>query len=102
DLVHPFWLSFFSSLIIFVGTIIFLLTFYRPVVKRMINRFIRLILTETYSKNIWEIFSSGRRYNPFNIVQNALRSEQKEAIVRSMGTPHKLVKFDGLMFLPAQ
>ncbi len=85
-----------------MGTIIFLLTFYRPVVKRIINRFIRLILTETYSKNIWEIFSSGRRYNPFNIVQNALRSEQKEAIVRSMGTPHKLVKFDGLMFLPAQ
>ncbi len=85
-----------------VGVVIFFLVFYRPVIKRMNRSGNPASLPKPTLQNVWEIFSSGRRYNPFNIVQNALRSEQREAIVRSMGTPHKLVKFDGLMFLPAQ
>lgn len=100
--MHPFWLAFIASLVTMIAVGILFLAFYRPILKRMAGRVIRLFLTETYSKNVWEIFSSGKRFNPFNIVQNALRSEQKQSIVRSMGTPYKMVDFDGLMFLPAQ
>ena len=84
--MHPFWLAFIASLVTMIAVGILFLAFYRPILKRMAGRVIRLFLTETYSKNVWEIFSSGKRFNPFNIVQNALRSEQKQSIVRSNGT----------------
>ncbi|GGA33147.1 FMN-binding glutamate synthase family protein [Kroppenstedtia guangzhouensis] len=76
--------------------------FSRNIIQRIFGSALRSILTETYSKNLMEIFSSGRRFHTQNIVEMALRSETDQGIHRSLGTPYPEKGWDRLMFLPAQ
>ncbi|MBN2909467.1 FMN-binding glutamate synthase family protein [Polycladomyces sp. WAk] len=101
--MNVFWLTFLATLAVTITILLLFFVSYRFLFKKMAGRIIRLILTETYSKNIWELISSGMlRFKPQKIVEMALRAEEKEGIVRSLGSPKKMVGFEGLMFLPAQ
>jgi glutamate synthase domain-containing protein 2 len=101
-IMEIFWLTLFVTILgIIAFTVVFFLSF-RGIFKHWIGERIRILLTDTYLRNVWEIISSGSRYVAQNIVDTALRCENDEAISRTWGTTRKMSRFDGLMFLPAQ
>lgn len=71
-------------------------------VKDNIKKATRLILTEKYDENMWELVSATRRFTPQTIVENSLRAQSGKAIDRPLGTPKKFPSFDDLMFNMAQ
>lgn len=100
--MEAFWLTLSACIL---GMILFFIAFlfsFRSILKRWIGKRIQILFTDTYLKNVWEIVSSCTRYTSQNIVDTALRCENDEAISRTWGSPKKMLRFDGLMFLPAQ
>ncbi len=79
-----------------------LIFLYRPVIKRLTGFVLRLFLTEPYNQNLWEVVSSARRFKPLKIAEGGLRAEYGEVLSRPLGTPKKMTRFEGLIFLPAQ
>lgn len=100
--LNHFWQGFAVTLPAVILMAILTVLLARNVIKWIFGSVLRLILTETYSRNLMEIFSSGRRYHTQNIVEMALRSETDQAIQRSLGTPYPEKGWDRVMFLPAQ
>jgi glutamate synthase domain-containing protein 2 len=66
--------------------------------KKTLNR----ILTDPYSENIWELISASTRATPQVIVENSLRTEEGRIIKRPLGSPRRMINFDGLVFNIAQ
>lgn len=74
----------------------------RPLFKRFVARWIRIIMKERYDSNIWEIVTAVTRMSPQTVVENSLRAEMGEVIERPFGSPKKYLSFDGLIFSSAQ
>lgn len=70
--------------------------------KDKIKEATRLILTEKYDDNLWEVVSATRRFPLQTIVENSLRAQSGKAIDRPLGTPKHFPSFDDLMFNMAQ
>lgn len=100
--MNDFWRGFAVTLPAVIIVAVLTALFARNLIKKIFGSVLRLILTETYSKNLMEIISSGRRFHTQNIVEMALRSETDQAIRRSLGTPYPAKGWDRVMFLPAQ
>lgn len=71
-------------------------------VKDRSKESLRLILTEPFDENLWEMVSATRRFSPQTIVENSLRAQSGKAIDRPLGSPKKFPSFDDLMFNMAQ
>ncbi|MBO2531793.1 MAG: FMN-binding glutamate synthase family protein [Thermoactinomycetaceae bacterium] len=91
-----------AALLVALAAGVFLVFLYRPILKGVTGFVLRLLLTESYAKNMWEFVSSVRRFKPLKIAEGGLRAEYGEILSRPLGTPKKLAGFEGLIFLPAQ
>lgn len=101
------WLSLVTAT--FVGTLfallvtgLFSLLFARHLLKWGIGRFLKRLLSDRYSENIWEMITAMTRIPPTTVLENSLRSELGTVIERPFGSPRKFLNFDGLIFSPAQ
>lgn len=92
----------FATLLVALAAGLLLILLYRPVTKWVVGFVLRLLLTESYSENMWEFVSSARRFKPLKIAEGGLRAEYGEILSRPLGTPKKMAGFEGLIFLPAQ
>ena len=91
-----------AALLVALAAGVFPVFLYRPILKGVTGFVLRLLLTESYAKNMWEFVSSVRRFKPLKIAEGGLRAEYGEILSRPLGTPKKLAGFEGLIFLPAQ
>lgn len=62
----------------------------------------KIILTDNYDENLWEIVSTGKRSGLQTLVENSLRAQAGRAIDRPLGTPKTFPSLDDLMFNMAQ
>jgi methylamine---glutamate N-methyltransferase subunit C len=100
--MNLFFSALFAGLLVALAAGLLLIFLYRPVIKKVAGTVLRLLFTESYSKNVWEFVSSARRYKPLKIAEGGLRAEYGEILSRPLGTPKKMAGFEGLIFLPAQ
>lgn len=74
--------------------------------KEIAARFVRpvndLLLSDRYDENLFEVASAMRRVSPQVIVEMSLRAESGKVIHRPLGSPHRFLGFDGLLFKSAQ
>ncbi|MEW9031313.1 MAG: FMN-binding glutamate synthase family protein [Planifilum fimeticola] len=91
-----------AALLVALAAGLLLIFLYRPVIKWVTGFVLRLLLTESYAKNMWELVSSARRFKPLKIVEGGLRAESGANFVPSLGHSKKMAGFEGLVFLPAQ
>lgn len=76
--------------------------FARPVIKWGLGLFMKRIMKDRYSENIWEMVTAMTRIPPRVVVENSLRAHSGKVIKRPFGTPRKFLNFEGLIFSPAQ
>ena len=62
----------------------------------------KIILTDPYDENLWELVSAGKRSGPQTLVENSLRAQTGKAIDRPLGSPKAFPSLDDLMFNIAQ
>lgn len=78
----------------------------RPFVRQRIQQFVRQagdrLLSESYSKNIWEFVSVSERVGPQVIVETSFRAEHGVAVQRPLGSAKAWPNFDQLVFDVAQ
>lgn len=96
-----FWFVFgvFSTVVLWAGI---MLIFTRPLIQRLWRKTIRIIETDPYWENLWEIVSLTRRIHPQKILENSMRAETGNLVKRPFGTPKPMPHFQGIMFLPCQ
>jgi len=83
-------------------TFIIFLLLARPIIKRLTALFIKILMKDPYSENVWEMVSALLRFNPRLVLENSLRATNGGIIERPFGTPKKFLNFDNLIFSPAQ
>ncbi|GED15536.1 FMN-binding glutamate synthase family protein [Aneurinibacillus migulanus] len=81
---------------------IFTIIFARPLIKLVVGRFTKRLMSERYPENIWEMVTAMTRMNPTMVIENSLRADSGKVIERPFGSPRKFLNFDGLIFSPAQ
>lgn len=59
---------------------------------------LKTIMTDSYSENLWELYSASSRFGLQEIVELNLRSETGQVIERPLGSPRSFPGFDGLVF----
>lgn len=81
--------------------VIVLLTI-RPLIKKAVSSFTKILMGDPYAENVWEMVSAFMRISPRIVVENSLRAAEGKIIDRPFGSPRKFLNFDGLVFSPAQ
>lgn len=74
----------------------------RFLLEKTISATLTRIMTESYEKNLWEVFSASARTTPQLIVETNLRAETGKPIQRPLAGPRRMLDFSGLMFNVAQ
>lgn len=76
--------------------------FARPLIRYLLGTFIRRLMSDRYSENVWEMVTAMTKINPIVVVENSLRAATGAIIERPFGSPRKFLNFDGLLFSAAQ
>lgn len=76
--------------------------FWRPFINRASDRFLRVLLTDPYSENLWELFSAASRTGFQKIAETSLRAHTGKLILRPIGGPRQLPAPADLTFNFAQ
>ncbi len=74
----------------------------RKAIDRTADSFVRRLMVDAYSENLWEFISAFRKTGLQNIVEINIRAQEGKAIKRPLGSPKKLPNFEGIMFNFAQ
>lgn len=74
----------------------------RGIIKWIVGRFTKRLMSNPYESNIWEMVTAMTRINPITVVENSLRAASGAVIERPFGSPRKFLHFEGLVFSPAQ
>lgn len=74
----------------------------RSIIKWIVGRFTKRLMSNPYESNIWEIVTAMTRISPITVVENSIRAASGAVIERPFGSPRKFLHFDGLVFSPAQ
>ncbi|MDQ0162148.1 FMN-binding glutamate synthase family protein [Aeribacillus alveayuensis] len=97
------WLLYFlASIAGSLMTFLFIILMARPFIKRFTAAFMKILMKDRYTENIWEMVSAFIRLSPRITIENSLRAANGGIIERPFGSPKKFLHFDGLMFSPAQ
>jgi glutamate synthase domain-containing protein 2 len=73
----------------------------RRFVNREIDRAVKLLFTEPYTKSVLEGFNGLRKFGIQITAENELRSSKPEPLSKPIGTHRTFPHFDGLLFSPA-
>ncbi|MGI6038006.1 MAG: FMN-binding glutamate synthase family protein [Limnochordia bacterium] len=68
------------------------------IIKDIGNRLVK----DPYVENLWELISATKRVSPQTLIENSLRSECGQPLKRPLGSPKRIIDFDGLVFNIAQ
>lgn len=91
-----------SGMFLGIGGIIGVKLGARFLFKGLFKKTLKLIMTEEYSNNLWELVSATSRVGPQKIVELNLRAETGEVVRRPLGSPKKYPSVDSLLFPFAQ
>lgn len=84
-----------------VGLIIIVLK-RKQIVSNLFKSVMKILLTDEYSENLFELVPAMQRQNIVAFMENQLRAEQGEMLQRSLGTTKKWPNFESITFVPAQ
>ena len=96
-----YYLTFAMLSILFV-LIIFMLVGWRWIIKRMVKKFGKIMLTDSYQENIMELMPGLRHMGIQNMLENSLRAETGDVLHRPLGSSKKWPHLDPITFIPAQ
>ncbi|MGE7766917.1 FMN-binding glutamate synthase family protein [Peribacillus sp. NPDC096540] len=95
------YLSFAMIAIIFV-LFLFMLVGWRWIMKRIVKKMGKIILTDSYQENIMELMPGLRHMGVQNMLENSLRAETGDVLHRPLGSSKKWPHLDPITFIPAQ
>ncbi|KRF63170.1 glutamate synthase [Bacillus sp. Soil768D1] len=95
------YLSFVMIAIIFV-LFLFMLVGWRWIMKRIVKKMGKIILTDSYQENIMELMPGLRHMGVQNMLENSLRAETGDLLHRPLGSSKKWPHLDPITFIPAQ
>ncbi|KQU22291.1 glutamate synthase [Bacillus sp. Leaf13] len=95
------YLSFAMVAIIFV-LFLFMLVCWRWIMKRIVKKMGKIILTDSYQENIMELMPGLRHMGVQNMLENSLRAETGDLLHRPLGSSKKWPHLDPITFIPAQ
>ncbi|MFB7642330.1 FMN-binding glutamate synthase family protein [Peribacillus butanolivorans] len=95
------YLSFVMIAIIFV-LFLFMLVGWRWIMKRIVKKMGKIILTDSYQENIMELMPGLRHMGVQNMLENSLRAETGDVLHRPLGSSKKWPHLDPITFIPAQ
>lgn len=74
----------------------------RRLIKKAANSFLKRLMTDPYTENLWEFVSASRKYGLQTIIETNLRTQAGSVIKRPLGTPKKFPNLNSVMFNFAQ
>jgi len=80
----------------------FILFFWRLILKKIVQKYGKIILTDSYQENIMELIPGLRHLGIQNMLENSLRAESGDILHRPMGSSKKWPHLDSITFIPAQ
>ena len=86
--------------LIFVAPILFAKPILRKVIGKIIGKTAKRLLSDKYTQNLSELWSSLNRFSVQNLIETGLRAENGKVITRPLGTPKHFLGFENLMFSP--
>ncbi|MBO0997343.1 FMN-binding glutamate synthase family protein [Bacillus sp. SD075] len=95
------YLSFVMVAIIFV-LFLSMLIGWRWIMKRLVKKIGKIILTDSYQENIMELMPGLRHMGVQNMLENSLRAETGDVLHRPLGSSKKWPHLDPITFIPAQ
>ena len=96
-----YYLTFIMFSILFV-LFFFILFFWRLMLKKIVQKYGKIILTDSYQENIIELIPGLRHLGIQNMLENSLRAESGDILHRPMGSSKKWPHLDSITFIPAQ
>ena len=96
-----YYLAFTMISILFVF-FLFMLVGWRWLMKRMVKKMGKIILTDSYQENIMELIPGLRHMGFQNVLENSLRAETGDVLHRPLGSSKKWPHLDPITFIPAQ
>ena len=101
----PEWLLFMILslailLVVFLVLILLAKRILRTILGGIIATAAKRLLSDKYTQNISELWSSINRYSVLNLIEASLRAETGKIITRPLGTPKHFLGFENLMFSP--
>lgn len=75
---------------------------WKRIAAMLIRPVTNILLSDRYEENVFEMAAALRRVSPQVVVEMSLRAESGKVIHRPLGSPHRFLSFDGLMFRSAQ
>ncbi|HHW35769.1 MAG TPA: FMN-binding glutamate synthase family protein [Bacillales bacterium] len=95
------YLSLAMTTILFVIYLIILIG-WRWLMKRIVRKMGKIILTDSYQENIIELMPGLRHMGIQNMLENSLRAETGDLLHRPLGSSKKWPHLDPITFIPAQ
>ena len=96
-----YYLTFIMFSILFV-LFFFILFFWRLILKKIVQKYGKIMLTDSYQENIMELIPGLRHLGIQNMLENSLRAESGDILHRPMGSSKKWPHLDSITFIPAQ
>ena len=96
-----YYLTFIMFSILFV-LFFFIIFFWRLILKKIVQKYGKIILTDSYQENIIELIPGLRHLGIQNMLENSLRAESGDILHRPMGSSKKWPHLDSITFIPAQ
>ncbi|MBY0120969.1 FMN-binding glutamate synthase family protein [Bacillus sp. S/N-304-OC-R1] len=79
-----------------------MLIFWKRIMKGMVQKVGKIIMTDSYQENIMEILPGLRHMGIQNWLENSLRGESGDVLHRPLGSSKKWPHLDAITFIPAQ
>lgn len=92
----------FAIVVIMFLFLLFIVIFWRWIVKRIVQKTSHILLTDSYQENILELMPGLLHVGVKNVFENSLRSTTGNLIHRPLGSFKKWPNFESLTFIPAQ
>ncbi|MBW8348798.1 FMN-binding glutamate synthase family protein [Bacillus sp. IITD106] len=81
---------------------LFMLFGWRWMMKKMVKKIGKIILSDSYQENLIEMIPGFRHIGFQNVLENNLRAASGDLLHRPLGSSKKWPNFDSITFLPAQ
>ncbi len=81
---------------------VFILFGWRWLMKRMVKKIGKIVLTDSYQENIIEMLPGFRHMGIQNVLENSLRAESGDILHRPLGSSKKWPHLEPFTFIPAQ
>jgi glutamate synthase domain-containing protein 2 len=91
-----------AMLLIMVVMILSIVIGWRSIMKKMVMKFGKIILTDNYQENIIELMPGLRHVGVQNMLENSLRAQLGTVLYRPLGSSKKWPHLDPITFIPAQ